>query len=351
MASKSEMLPRNRVVAALDFRPVDTIPVRIFPAPGGLYDQGQRLVDLIMSCEHDFGDLSHVVLPEPPPEADFDPDGRYHATKTDEWGAVWEYRTFGIWGHPVARPLDDILRLDTWKPPAPPAAEGPEFHAALAAARTSRTRFFHMEFTGAIFETLRGVRRFEDVLMDIALDTPEINRLADMIMENMEGHVKRALALGADAIQFGDDFGTGTALMISPAAWRRFFKPRYERLCEPVKRAGKTVFFHSCGQIGAILDDLKAVGVDCIWPQLNIFDRPALVRRLRELRMAIELHPDRGDLMQRMTPDQVRSYVLQLVEDFDTPSGGSILYLEVDPGFPWPNVRALFDTAMELRRA
>ena len=54
--------------------------------------------------------------------------------------------------------------------------------------------------------------------------------------------------------------------------------------------------------------------------------------------------------MQRGTPQDVRAAVLELVDTFDCLSGGSWLYLEVDPGFPWENVRALFETAMELRQ-
>jgi hypothetical protein len=46
----------------------------------------------------------------------------------------------------------------------------------------------------------------------------------------------------------------------------------------------------------------------------------------------------------------VRSYLLRLVDELDCLSGGSWLYLEVDPGFPWPNVQALFETAMQLRQ-
>jgi hypothetical protein len=41
---------------------------------------------------------------------------------------------------------------------------------------------------------------------------------------------------------------------------------------------------------------------------------------------------------------------LNLVEVFDCLAGGSWMYLEVDPGFPWANVQALFETAAELRR-
>ena len=74
-----------------------------------------------------------------------------------------------------------------------------------------------------------------------------------------------------------------------------------------------------------------------------------LADRCRDLELAVELHPDRGDLMQKGKPEDVRRYVHKLVEAFDTLSGGSWLYIEIDPGFPWANVEALFETAMDLR--
>ncbi len=138
--------------------------------------------------------------------------------------------------------------------------------------------------------------------------------------------------------------------MMSPKVWRRFYKPRYRALLEPVVKAGKRVFFHSCGCIGPILEDLAEVGANTIWPQLPLFDQRDLARRCRELRLAVQLHPDRGELMQRRSPQEVREYILRLVDEFDILAGGSWLYLEVDPGFPWDNVRAMFETTMALRR-
>jgi hypothetical protein len=78
------MLPRDRVFAALDFRALDIAPLQIFAAPSGLYEHGQKLADLTKACGHDFGDLSQLGLPDPPGPQDFDPDGRYHAIKTDD---------------------------------------------------------------------------------------------------------------------------------------------------------------------------------------------------------------------------------------------------------------------------
>jgi hypothetical protein len=99
-----------------------------------------------------------------------------------------------------------------------------------------------------------------------------------------------------------------------------------------------------------ILADLREAGADAIWPQLPLFNHRDLAKRCRELGLAVQLHPDRGELMHHGTPQQVRSYLLRLVDEFDCLSGGSWLYLEVDPGFPWPNVEALFETAMQLRQ-
>ena len=343
------MLPRERVNAAIEFRAPDILPVRIFAAPGGLYEHGQRLADLIRACGHDFGDLAGLAPPEPPPASDFDPDGRYHAIRTDDWGTTWEYRIFGVWGHPIAWPLNDLGNLDAYRAPAPPLPEGPGFEAAKAAADAHRERYFLLGGGASIFEKLHSIRRFEDVLMDIAADTPEIHRIMDLIVANAEGHIRYSLALDVDGVAFGDDYGTQEAPLVSPAVWRRFFKPRYQALFEPVRRAGKRIFFHTCGQVGPLLEDLRELGVDVIWPQLTAFDVPELARRCRDLGLTVELHPDRGELMQRSTPAQVRDYVRRLLDTFQTASGGSWLYIEIDPGFPFANAEALIETAGEMR--
>ena len=343
---RRRLLPRERIAAAIAYRQPDIVPLRVLPAAGGLHEHGARLVDLIRRCGHDFGPLDDVAIPPQPPLTDFDPDGRYHAIRTDDWGTTWEFRIFGVWGHPIRRPLDDWANLATFRPPAPP---GPPTPDQVAACASHRQRFYHLTGWGSIFEKMHSVRRFEDVLIDLAEDNAHINRLGDVLVEHALADVQRAIALGADGINFGDDFGTQTAAIVSPAVWRRFFKPRYATLFEPIRRAGRHISFHSCGQIGELLDDFRELGVDVLWPQLTAFDLPDLARRCRQLGLAVELHPDRGDLMQHATPASIRDYVRRIIDIFDTPAGGSWLYIEIDPGFAWPNVEALFEVAMQLR--
>jgi uroporphyrinogen decarboxylase len=344
------MLPRERVQAALDFRTPDRIPLQIAPSPAGLYEHGQKLLELARTCGHDFGDARLMKLPDPPPAADFDADGRYHALRRDDWGTTWEYRIFGIWGHPVDWPLNDLSALERWKAPALPPASGPRFAEACTAAAVHRAQWYLIGEGGALFETLRWVRRFELILMDIEDDTPEINRIAEIINDYNKALAQHAKLLHTDAVSFGDDLGTQNALMISPAAFRRFFKPRYRELFAPTRDAGQGLFFHTCGQVSEVLPDLRDVGITAIWPQLPLYDLPKLARVCRDLRVAVQLHPDRGDLMQHGSPGQVRDYVLRLLDTFDTAHGGSWLFIEIDPGFPWENIEALFAVAMEVRR-
>jgi hypothetical protein len=96
------MNPRERMLAALAFQPVDKIPLQIHPSPAGLFEHGQKLLELMQACGHDFGDQRDLKLPVVPPQ-NFDIDGRYHVIRTDEWGTTWEHRIFGVWGYRIGR--------------------------------------------------------------------------------------------------------------------------------------------------------------------------------------------------------------------------------------------------------
>ena len=339
---------RQRMEAALAFRPVDRVPLQINPSMGGLHEHGRKLLELMQACGHDFGPLDGLSLPQVP-ATHFDADGRYHHVATDDWGTTWEYRTFGIWGHRQAFPLADWSRLDAYRFPVATPLTGAKLASARVAGVLHRAQFYHVHGWASLFETIQNLRPYEDALIDIATDAPEMGRLADRLVDHHPVALCDGLAMDADAVAVGDDFGTQQSMIFSLDAWRRFFAPRYARLLAPVKAAGKKVLFHSCGSIAPLLPDLRAAGADALWPQLPLFDHRELARRCRDLGLALQVHPDRGNLLARGRPEQIRDYMLRLVDEFDILSGGSWLYLEVDPGFPWPNVEAMFRTAMELR--
>jgi uroporphyrinogen decarboxylase len=342
------MTARERVFAALEFRAPDVVPAEYHASPAGSYEHGAQMHELFGRYPHDFGDASAIPLARPEPQW-VDSRGKYQEFRRDEWGVIWEHLIFGVAGHPHTRPLDDWANLEAFQPPPLPATSGPAFERERMRTACDRQNFFIKSGWISIFEVMHALRRFEDVLMDLATDSPEINHLADIITDYQLRTIHYLLARGVDAIQFGDDYATQSGLMMSPATWRRFFKPRYELLMKPVHAAGKKVFFHTCGCGLKILDDIADLRVHAIWPQLNVYSKGELARFCRETRIAIALHPDRGDLMIRSKPADVRSAVLELAEEFSVSDGGAWFYVEIDSGFPFQNIEALIETIGRLR--
>lgn len=343
-----KMSPRERVQAAMAFRPPDVVPVEYHPSPAGIWEHGAELRGLWERYPHDFG--AHEDFPDRRPEPQYvDATGKYEELRRDEWGVVWRHLIFGMHGHPVERPLDDWANLERFQAPPVPAMEGEEFERERAKALTHMERHYLKSGWISLFEVMHGVRRFEDVLMDLSTDAPEIHMLADRIQEYQTAVIRHLLARGVDAIQFGDDFGTSTGLMMSPKVWRRFFKPRFEAMFQVVRDAGKAVFFHTCGNNLRILDDLAELGIDVLWPQLQSYPPGELAAYCRANRVAIEIHPDRGDLMQHGQPDEVAAEVRRLAEEFAVAGGGGWFYVEIDSGFPLRNVAALIEAIGAMR--
>ena len=336
------MTSRERVRRAIRYDHPDMMPVEIHGSPTGLHEHGEKLAELFRRYPSDFGDLSGISVQHPAPEA-YDSCGRYHEFRVDEWGVEWEHTIYGAWGIPRRRPLDDLANLATFKAPPAPPTSGPEFDEAKRKADEHRTRFYLWGCGVDIFETLRSLRRYEDVLVDIQEDTDEINHIADIVTDYREAQIRRALALDADGIVFGDDHGTQGALMVSLPTWRRFFKPRYERLMAPIRDAGLDIHFHSCGYVLPLLPDLAELGVNSIWPQLPLYDPTELAQTCRKLGLAVALHMDRSHLMTFGSPDDIRRKVSEVAAVFRRPEGGAWWYIEIDGGFPWENVVALFE--------
>jgi len=89
---------RQRMEAALAFRPVDRVPLQINPSMGGLHEHGRKLLELMQACGHDFGPFDGLSLPQVP-ATHFDADGRYHHVATDdcsmgEKGTVVQHSVF-----------------------------------------------------------------------------------------------------------------------------------------------------------------------------------------------------------------------------------------------------------------
>jgi uroporphyrinogen decarboxylase len=342
------MTSRERVRAAMDFGKVDIAPLQYYYASIGYYEHGEKLNDLFEGLPGDFEPFSRQPIPRPGPEC-YDADGSYHSFVTDEWGTLRERRIFGVWGIPCEYPLDDMSRLNRYRPPEKPALSGPAFDQAFQKAQEHKKQYYKLHPTGSLLERMCALRRDADVLCDIALNEPDIHRVADMILDQSAAEVALAIKIGADGIAFGDDYGTERGLIMSPEMWRGFFKPRLAALFRPAVEAGLHVVFHSCGKLMELLPDLRAVGVTAIWPQLPAYNMIELAARCKDLGLAVAVHTDRANTMTYGKPEDVKDLVKREYETFRMGDGGSWFYVEADNGFPFENLEALVDQIAEYR--
>lgn len=344
------MLPRDRVYSALNFQIPDIIPLEYHPSPRGFYEHGEKLRHLLCNFKGDFGDVCNSPIPVPD-EKNVDADGRYHEFSADKWGTLWEHRIFCMQGHPVKRPLDCVEKIRSFQLPAQgfPEAGTAEFLALKTSVHVHQSKYFYKAGWIGILEKMHALRKFEDVLMDITLDTHEINILADKITQYHAEDIRRLIAAGVDAVQFGDDYGTHSSLLLRPETWRAFIKPRLASLIKPLKNAGLKVCFHSCGYIKDILNDLKEIGVDSVWPQLAVYDKRMLAEHCRDIGIAIAIHIDRAHTMTCGSPDDVSNAVEDAVRIFKPELGGAWFYVEIDNGFPFENIEALITTIAKFR--
>ncbi len=108
----------------------------------------------------------------------------------------------------------------------------------------------------------------EKFMMDMAMGEAYIEALIDRVKEFSIGVGKQLVETGVDALWFGDDFGAQNGMLISPAMWRRIFKPRYAELWQEFKALNPDVLicYHTDGAVSPILDDLIDIGMDVFNP-------------------------------------------------------------------------------------
>lgn len=346
----SQMNNKERVKAMLDFRSVGYPVVERYCTASSLYEHGEKIRTLYRSLDSEFCAPFDGPIPQPDP-GNFDADGRYHVFATDGWGVEWEYRIFGHVGHPVKRPLDDWNALDGYKMPVFPVFIPGNSDCEKARAAVRASPYFYKGGWINIFETTHALRNFEDVFADIGERDENLLRLTDRLYQYIDRNVDYLIALGVDAVQFADDLGTSTSLLMSPACWREIYKPFYKAMTKKVHAAGIKCLFHSCGYIFPMLEDLKETGFDSVWPQIELYNLKELAAASRDLHLAVTIHPDRGDLMHFGSPDDIRRKMDEYTRYFRPQDGGSWFIVEIDSGCRYENVEAMVEFLRDARNA
>jgi uroporphyrinogen decarboxylase len=276
----------------------------------------------------------------------------------DEWGvgfAPVEYSTpFGK-GHyteVVGHPLADSRALDTFRPPDP---ERPELYEGVERLlREYRDEYWIVgETVTTILETAGALRGLPRLLMDLIEDPDLADRILEIPYRYHLAAAKRMVRMGVDMIWVGDDVGTQRGMMISPACWRRFLKPRMARFISEIRALNPRlkVAYHSDGDIRPIIPELIEIGVDVLNPIQPACMNPAEIARLFGDRLCLWGTIDEQRTLPFGAPEDVRREVLLRIETAGK-NGGLILgpthHVQLDT--PMENFRAMVEAIRGDRR-
>ena len=197
----------------------------------------------------------------------------------DRWGIGW--RT----DHDGERPIGNVVLNDIEKVESL-AAPDPYKEGQLGELLESEEKYNSMGYAVAVgqyyglFEKAQLILGYENCMF-AHFDYPdEMEQLLDKIMEYRVGISKMLVEHNIAFGHSGDDYGTQRGPILSLEMWRRFYKPRLEKIWKIYKDKGLSVVHHSCGDCSLFIDDMIEIGLDALHPvQSACMDIEALGKR------------------------------------------------------------------------
>lgn len=202
---------------------------------------------------------------------------------------------------------------------------------------------------GSHWEKAYFSRGIENFLADLAGNTDWAQELLDMIIRKNIVMIENFLtAPEVDAVLLGSDWGTQRGLIMSPECFRRMIKPGEKREYDLIRKYGKKIFIHSCGDILAIMDDLIELGVDCLNPVQPECMSLALLKSKYGSKISFYGGISTQDTLPFGRPEEVRAETKKAIELMSV-NGGYITApsQEIQTDVSYENLCALIETAKE----
>ena len=343
------MYTRQNLLRAARFERPDCIPIHfsINPLCWKHYPR-DALQNLLVSHPRlfpDFAPSSGSVVPQ------YAPWRRSGIPYTDSWGCVWETPEDGITGAVKEHSLAGWDAFSQFEPPDPDRHNGwgpidwNRVDAHLQGAPQANQLKAGALRHGHTFLTLTYIRGYENLLFDMADAEPRLLDLIRMVEEFNAGIVERYLRLGIEWMGYPEDLGMQVGPMLSPAHFRQYIKPAYQRLVAPARDAGCVIHMHSDGDIRTLVDDLLDVGIQVLNLQDLVNGIDWIADRLAG-RVCVDLDIDRQRITRFGTPAQIDALIRRAVEKLGSREGGLIMRHDCLPGAPLENIDALM-TALE----
>ena len=164
----------------------------------------------------------------------------------DEWGAVWENIGICKLGEVKDFPLKNWNDFDKLNIPDVKAPSRWNHDAIKRVLQEDQDKFIHC-WGISLYERVHFLRGLEDTWIDIYENPEQLRMLIGILTQMNLDAIDIYAQYKPDGFMFCDDWGLQNALMISPDAWREFWKPAYAKVYKAAHDAGMLTFLHSCG--------------------------------------------------------------------------------------------------------
>jgi uroporphyrinogen decarboxylase len=204
-----------------------------------------------------------------------------------------------------------------------------------------------------IFEQAWYLRGLEAMMTDFYERPDMAGALLDRVTDLGCCVDRRFAGAGVDLVRTGDDIGMQTGMLMSPAMWRRWLKPRLARLIGEVKDANPDVLvlYDSDGDFKPVIPDLIEIGVDVLAPIQPECNDVEFLKREYGKDLAFWGSLGVQHTLPFGTPDDVRREVQQRMQTIGRDGGLVIAPSHViPPETPWENVVMLFEAIEEHGR-
>jgi len=282
-------------------------------------------------------------------------------TFVDAWGVTFrkaEYPGGYYWElhrHPLAEATIEDLDRYPWPDPLDPALTA-GLSEEVSALRDSPYALVATTGFKSFWEQGYMMRGLEQLLVDLVANPRFVAALMEKLLELNLAGTRRFLEIAGPSAQVfraADDLATQSGLIMSPETYRAVLKPVYKRYFDFVhSMTNAKLFFHSCGRVTELVDDLVEIGVDILNPvQVSAMGDTALLKARFGSRITFWGGIDTQDVLPHGTPADVEREVVRRIRDLG-PGGGYVLASvhNVQPDVPPENFLAMVEAVRKHGR-
>jgi uroporphyrinogen decarboxylase len=382
----SELTPRERFVAALNHEEPDRVPLdlgginttlmvgtyerlkgflgmhelptKILSKTWQIVEPDERILErLSIDSRYIFPMFKYPPRPSHTDIRSQTPEGEDRFV--DEWGITRRFimHYYEIAEHPLkeAKTLEDIESYPWPDPSEYLVIEGLRERALHLREDTDYAVIGYIP--GSLFEQTWYLRGYAELLMDFLLNKDFAHALFSRILTVRKRNAEvilREIGDCLDVIQLGDDLATQNGPAMSPELYREMVKPYQAELFRFVKqRSPAKLYYHSCGAVVPLVEDLIAIGVDALNPiQVSAegMNTSELKARFGS-KIAFWGAIDTQQVLPFGTSEHVRAEVRKRITDL-APGGGYVLagVHNLQPDIPPENIVAMYEEGAHYGR-